>query len=185
MVRLPRGVPQRHDPGGALPPHRHRAHSLFCRRRGCIAGPITDLPTDWPPRTTPSTACPRPCTAGLAGERKVIYTLVTSGEAGIEGMPPKECGHVREDEQRRSAARVGVNVVEFLGFPDSQLAKDEPLRAAIAAAIGRHRPDVSITTSPETSTAPAWRTKPTTSLRPGGCTHGRRAGWLAVRDWPW
>lgn len=76
--------------------------------------------------------------------RRVIYTLATSGEAGIEGMPPEECGPIREEEQRRSAARVGVDVVEFLGFPDSKLANDEPLRAAIADAIDRHQPDVII-----------------------------------------
>ena len=51
--------------------------------------------------------------------KQVIYTLATSGEAGIEGMPPEECGPIREEEQRRSAAHVGVDVVEFLGFPDS------------------------------------------------------------------
>ncbi len=77
--------------------------------------------------------------------RRVIYTLATSGEAGIEGMPPAECGPIREDEQRRSAARVGVDVVEFLGFPDSHLSNNEPLRAAIAEAIARHSPDVIIT----------------------------------------
>lgn len=77
--------------------------------------------------------------------KNVIYTLATSGEAGIEGMPPAECGPVREDEQRRSAARVGVDVVEFLGFPDSRLANDVALRRAITEAIGRHCPDIIIT----------------------------------------
>ncbi len=77
--------------------------------------------------------------------KRVIYTLATSGEAGIEGMPREECGPIREEEQRRSAARVGVDVVEFLGFPDSRLANDEALRAAIADAIERHGPDIIIT----------------------------------------
>ena len=77
--------------------------------------------------------------------KRVVYTLATSGEAGIEGMPPQESGPVREEEQRRSAARVGVDVVEFLGFPDSKLANDEALQRAIEDAIGRHDPDVIIT----------------------------------------
>ena len=77
--------------------------------------------------------------------KRVVYALATSGEAGIEGMAPEICGPVREDEQRRSAARVGVDVVEFMGFPDSKLANDGALRSAIAESIERHTPDVTIT----------------------------------------
>lgn len=76
--------------------------------------------------------------------KEVIYTLATSGEAGIEGMPPEETGPIREEEQRRSAAKVGVDVVEFLGFPDGKLDNNEPLRAAISEAIDRHEPDIII-----------------------------------------
>ncbi len=112
----------------------------------------TSFPTDW---HTALVLVPHPDDPeyGMAAAvhrwtsqgKRVIYTLATSGEAGIKGMAPKQCGLIREEEQRRSAARVGVDTVEFLGFPDSQLANDEPLRAAIAEAIERHRPDVVIT----------------------------------------
>jgi LmbE family N-acetylglucosaminyl deacetylase len=75
----------------------------------------------------------------------VGYTLLTSGEAGIDALSPEECAPVREAEQRAACALVGVDTVEFLGFPDGMLEYGLPLRHAIAAAIRRHRPDVVIT----------------------------------------
>src|SRR5690606_41460801 len=71
--------------------------------------------------------------------------LATSGEAGIEGMSPEECGPLREQEQQRAAAHVGVEVVDFLGFPDSRLRNDETLRDAVAKESDARRPDVGIT----------------------------------------
>ena len=74
--------------------------------------------------------------------RHVSYVLATSGEAGIEGMDAATCGPLREEEQRRSSAAVGVTELEFLGFPDGRLADTPELRDALADAIRRHRPDV-------------------------------------------
>ena len=39
--------------------------------------------------------------------KRVVYGLATSGEAGIQGMTPQECGPLREDEQRALLAREG------------------------------------------------------------------------------
>ena len=50
--------------------------------------------------------------------KEVVYLLVTRGEAGISSMSPKIVGPLREEEERRSAAAVGVDVVEFLDHPD-------------------------------------------------------------------
>lgn len=75
----------------------------------------------------------------------VTYVLATRGEAGIDGLPPEECGPLREAEQRASAAVVGVAEVEFLGFADGVLEHDVVLRRALAAAIRRHRPDTVLT----------------------------------------
>src|SRR6266568_3941355 len=50
--------------------------------------------------------------------KKVSYLLATRGEAGIAGMRPEEVGPLRVDEERRSAAVVGVSLVEFLDHPD-------------------------------------------------------------------
>ncbi|MGH3327023.1 MAG: PIG-L deacetylase family protein [Streptomycetales bacterium] len=77
--------------------------------------------------------------------KRVVYCLVTSGEAGIDGMPPQETRGVREAEQRASAALVGVDVVDFLGFPDGMLEYGLALRRAIARQVRRHRPDVVVT----------------------------------------
>lgn len=77
--------------------------------------------------------------------KQVAYCLVTSGEAGIDSMPPEEARGVREAEQRRSAQVVGVDVVEFLGLPDGVLEYGLPLRRAIARAVRKHRPEIVIT----------------------------------------
>lgn len=77
--------------------------------------------------------------------KQVTYCLVTSGEAGIDGMLPEVARGVREDEQRRAASIVGVDVVEFLGLPDGVLEYGVSLRREIAAAVRRHRPDIVIT----------------------------------------
>ncbi|TWF78156.1 LmbE family N-acetylglucosaminyl deacetylase [Pseudonocardia hierapolitana] len=77
--------------------------------------------------------------------RHIAYLLVTRGEAGIDTLPPAECGPLREAEQRAAAAEVGVDVVEFLDHPDGLITYGVPLRRDIAAAIRRHRPDLVIT----------------------------------------
>jgi LmbE family N-acetylglucosaminyl deacetylase len=75
----------------------------------------------------------------------VVYCLATSGEAGIDSLDPQQCGPLREQEERDGAAKVGVTVVEFLGYPDGVLEYGLPLRRDIARAVRRHRPDVVIT----------------------------------------
>ncbi len=76
--------------------------------------------------------------------KHVAYVLVTDGEAGIDGMPPSETAPLRREEERRSAAVVGVETVEFLGYPDGLVEADHRLRRDLAAAVRRHRPDVVI-----------------------------------------
>ncbi|MGH3367748.1 MAG: PIG-L deacetylase family protein [Nocardioidaceae bacterium] len=77
--------------------------------------------------------------------KQVAYCLLTSGEAGIDAMPPDESRRVREAEQRESARLVGVDAVEFLGLPDGVLEYGVGLRRAITAALRRHRPEIVIT----------------------------------------
>jgi LmbE family N-acetylglucosaminyl deacetylase len=74
--------------------------------------------------------------------KTVAYLLVTRGEAGISTMSPAEVAIVREDEQRRSGAAVGVSELEFLNEPDGLVVADLALRRSIAAAVRRHRPEV-------------------------------------------
>ncbi|MGB3334468.1 MAG: PIG-L family deacetylase [Mycobacterium sp.] len=77
-----------------------------------------------------------------AAGKTVRYALASSGEAGIAGMEPEQAGPLREDEQRRAAAIVGVSHVDFWGFPDSNIGNTPELRAKIGAVIGELRPDV-------------------------------------------
>lgn len=77
--------------------------------------------------------------------KEVAYLLVTRGEAGIDSLPPSECGPLREAEQRRACEAVGVSAVEFLDHPDGVIEYGLPLRRDIAAAIRRHRPELVVT----------------------------------------
>ena len=77
--------------------------------------------------------------------KQVVYCMVTSGEAGIDGMTPDECREVREAEQVESARIVGVDEVDFLGLPDGILEYGVPLRRAITEEVRLHRPDIVIT----------------------------------------
>lgn len=84
--------------------------------------------------------------ARWTGQGKTIaYCMVTSGEAGIDGMHPDACRTVREAEQVESARIVGVSEVDFLRQPDGILEYGVPLRREIAHVVRRHRPDIVIT----------------------------------------
>jgi LmbE family N-acetylglucosaminyl deacetylase len=77
--------------------------------------------------------------------KQIVYVLLTSGEAGIDGMDPAEAGPLREAEQRASAEVVGVSTVEFLGLPDGVLEYGVPLRRELSRVIRQHRPEIVIT----------------------------------------
>ncbi|MDG4829815.1 PIG-L family deacetylase [Solwaraspora sp. WMMD1047] len=77
--------------------------------------------------------------------KEIIYALLTSGEAGIDGMDPAEAGPLREAEQRESAAIVGVPRVDFLGLPDGVLEYGVELRRVLSRVIRTHRPEIVIT----------------------------------------
>src|SRR6478672_1063211 len=80
--------------------------------------------------------------------KTVTYLLATRGAAGIDTMPPDEAGPAREQEERDGAARVGVDVVEFLdGFTDGVIEYGLPLRRAIAREIRVRKPDLLVTST--------------------------------------
>ena len=114
--------------------------------------PLTPLDEDWE-RALCIVAHPDDMEFGAAAAvarwtgqgKSVAYCMVTSGEAGIDGMHPDECRTVREAEQVESARIVGVDVVDFLGLPDGVLEYGVPLRRTLAAVVRRHRPEVVIT----------------------------------------
>ncbi len=116
------------------------------------AAPLKPLPEDWE-RALCVVAHPDDLEFGAAaavarwtGQGKTVgYCMVTSGEAGIDGLEPARSREVREAEQVESARIVGVPTVEFLGLPDGVLEYGVALRAAIAREVRRFRPDVVIT----------------------------------------
>jgi LmbE family N-acetylglucosaminyl deacetylase len=75
----------------------------------------------------------------------VTYFLLTRGEAGIDTMHPDEAGPVREAEERESARRVGVDVVEFGDHRDGSIEYGVALRRDITRAIRRTRPELVVT----------------------------------------
>ena len=77
--------------------------------------------------------------------KRIVYCMVTSGEAGIDGIHPDECGPLREAEEIASARVVGVDEVEFLRLPDGVLEYGTALRATIAEVVRRQRPDIAMT----------------------------------------
>jgi LmbE family N-acetylglucosaminyl deacetylase len=114
--------------------------------------PLEPLPEDWS-KALCIVAHPDDMEFGAAaavarwtGQGKdVVYCMVTSGEAGIDGMDPAECRTVREAEQIESARLVGVSEVEFLGLPDGVVEYGVPLRRVLADVVRRHRPEIVVT----------------------------------------
>jgi LmbE family N-acetylglucosaminyl deacetylase len=79
--------------------------------------------------------------------KQFAYVIVSSGEAGIAGQEPAAVGPLREAEERRSAAAVGVSDVLFLGHPDGLIEYGVPLRRDLARALRQLQPEVVITMS--------------------------------------
>ncbi|MBL8777593.1 MAG: PIG-L family deacetylase [Acidimicrobiales bacterium] len=114
-----------------------------------MADSLPPMPEDWD-RALAVVAHPDDMEYGAAaavarwtGQGKWVgYVLVSDGEAGIQAMAPAEAGPLRRHEQVASCGVVGVEDVEFLGHPDGAIVEGLELRADLAAAIRRHRPDV-------------------------------------------
>ncbi len=110
------------------------------------------MPEDWE-RAVAAVAHPDDLEYGVAAAvarwtaqgRDVSYVIATRGEAGIAGMPPDSVRPIREEEERRSAAVVGVREVVFLDHPDGLVEYGIPLRRDLATEFRRLRPDVVIT----------------------------------------
>jgi LmbE family N-acetylglucosaminyl deacetylase len=113
---------------------------------------LPPLPDDWS-RALAIAAHPDDLEYGVAAAvaawtdagKQVAYLLVTRGEAGIDGMEPAEAARVRESEERRSAAVVGVHDVRFLDHRDGVVVEGPELRRDLAREIRRGRPDLVVT----------------------------------------
>ncbi len=79
--------------------------------------------------------------------KRVVYVMVSRGEAGINDMHPKEVGPLRSQEEIEAARAVGVDIVEFLNYPDGTIEYGLPLRRDISRILRQYRPDVILTLS--------------------------------------
>jgi LmbE family N-acetylglucosaminyl deacetylase len=77
--------------------------------------------------------------------RVISYLIVTRGEAGIAALEPADAVLTRAAEQRKSAELAGVDLIEYLDYPDGVIQPSLALRRDIAAAIRRQRPEVILT----------------------------------------
>lgn len=82
--------------------------------------------------------------------KQVVYCILTNGNKGSadRGMTGEQLVKIREEEQRSAARALGVETVDFLGFPDCELEDTRQSRMAVTASIRRHRPDLLITQNP-------------------------------------
>ena len=110
------------------------------------------FPADWhsalvlvPHPDDPEYGCAAAVAKWTSAGKTVRYALACRGEAGIAGMPKEEAGPLREQEQRRSAAVVGVTDLQFWDFPDSNIRNTPELQVKIAETITEQAPDVVLT----------------------------------------
>ena len=82
--------------------------------------------------------------------REVTYVVVTNGNkgSGDRSMTPERLAEIREREQRAAARVLGVERVEFLGYPDCEVEDTRDLRRDVTREIRRWRPDLIITMNP-------------------------------------
>ncbi len=82
----------------------------------------------------------------------VRYVIVTGGDKGSDApdMTPQKLKAMRVIEQREAAAALGVTDIAFWDYIDGELANDLLLRRDIAREIRRSKPDIVVTTDPQT-----------------------------------
>ena len=115
---------------------------------------IRTIPEDWQTALA-IVAHPDDMEYGAAGAiakwtaqgKKVVYVMVSRGEAGINDMHPEQVGPLRSQEEIDAARVVGVDIVEFLDHADGVIEYGLALRRDISRSIRRHRPDVLLTLS--------------------------------------
>jgi LmbE family N-acetylglucosaminyl deacetylase len=82
---------------------------------------------------------------------EVTYCIVTDGAAGSADptIELSALAQIRQDEQRKAAAEVGVTSVHFLAYPDGLLEVSPQLRRDITRVIRTVRPERVVCQSPE------------------------------------
>lgn len=82
--------------------------------------------------------------------KTVVYIVCTSGDKGSEDLSlrPEDLVKIREEEQRKAAAVLGVAEVLFLRHRDQELEDTPEFRKEIVTLIRRFQPDIVITADP-------------------------------------
>lgn len=81
---------------------------------------------------------------------EITYVIVTNGDKGSRDrtMTSERLLRTRAEEQRNAARVLGVERVQFLGYPDGELEDSRDLRRDVSREIRRWRPDLIITQNP-------------------------------------
>ncbi len=82
--------------------------------------------------------------------RHITFVLATSGDKGSGdfNMVSDQLVAIREVEERAAAARLGVQDVIFLGYPDGELKVSLNLRRQLTRLIRLKKPDIVVTNDP-------------------------------------
>src|SRR3989442_11209292 len=82
--------------------------------------------------------------------KQVSFVLCTSGDKGTsdEEQTPQQVAAIQEAEQIEAARILGVEMVTFLRWPDSEVEPDLALRRELVRQIRLHRPNLVITHDP-------------------------------------
>ena len=81
---------------------------------------------------------------------EITFVMATSGDKGSDDpeMTGERLAAIREEEERRAAAVLGVNEVIFLRCPDGELEPSLELRRMLTRLIRMKKPDVVVTSDP-------------------------------------
>ncbi len=88
--------------------------------------------------------------AWTAEGKSVVYVVCTSGDKGTSdrSISPEELVEIRQQEQRKAAAVLGVAEVVFLGMKDQGLEDTPEFRKEIVRLIRTYRPETVISSDP-------------------------------------
>jgi LmbE family N-acetylglucosaminyl deacetylase len=80
---------------------------------------------------------------------EIHYLLLTNGNkgGGLE-VSPEKLSIIRQKEQKKAAAIIGVRSIRFLNLEDGYLIPNLELRKEIVRAIRREKPDILVTCDP-------------------------------------
>jgi LmbE family N-acetylglucosaminyl deacetylase len=82
--------------------------------------------------------------------KRVVYVVCTTGDKGTTDrrLSPRDLTEIRKQEQKAAAALLGIERVEFLGFPDQGLEDTPEFRKEIVRMIRKYRPRTVVTSDP-------------------------------------